>query len=70
MAEDVKKKLKRFGLSGLNKPKRSASGKNSQHVAVRDGGKLKVNTYGEEGDRTDGNAKAGSEPRRERQRTT
>jgi hypothetical protein len=34
---DVKKKLKRFGLSGLNKPKRSPKGKKSHIVAVRDG---------------------------------
>ena len=39
---DVKKKLKRFGLSGLNKPKRSSSGKKSHIVAVRDGDKIKL----------------------------
>ena len=49
MAEDVKKKLKRFGLSGLNKPKRSPSGKKSHIVAVRCDGKVRIIRFGERG---------------------
>jgi len=63
MAEDVKKKLKRFGLSGLNKPKRSASGKKSHIVAVRDGGKVKIIRFGERGASTAGKPKAGESAR-------
>jgi hypothetical protein len=63
MAEDVKKKLKRFGLSGLNKPKRSPSGKKSHIVAVRDGGKVKIIRFGERGASTAGKPKAGESAR-------
>ena len=63
MAEDVKKKLKRFGLSGLNKPKRSPSGKKSHIVAERDGGKVRIIRFGERGARTAGKPKAGESAR-------
>jgi hypothetical protein len=63
MAEDVKKKLKRFGLSGLNKPKRSPKGKKSHIVAVRDGGKVKIIRFGERGASTAGKPKAGESAR-------
>lgn len=52
MAEDVKKKLKRFGLSGLNKPKRSSSGGSSHVVAVRCNGKIKIIRFGQAGVKT------------------
>lgn len=52
MAEDVKKKLARYGLSGLNKPKRSTSGGKSHVVAVRDNGKIKIIRFGQAGVKT------------------
>ena len=52
MAEDVKKKLKQFGLSGLNKPKRSSSGGKSHVVAVRCNGKIKIIRFGQAGVKT------------------
>jgi hypothetical protein len=61
--ESDKKKLKRFGLSGLNKPKRSASGKKSHIVAVRDGGRVKIIRFGERGASTAGKPKAGESAR-------
>jgi hypothetical protein len=60
---DVKKKLKRFGLSGLNKPKRAPSGKKSHIVAVRDGSKIKIIRFGERGASTAGKPKAGESAR-------
>ena len=55
---DVKKKLKRFGLSGLGKPKRTPSHPKKSHiVAVRDGGKVKVIRFGEQGAKTNQNPK-------------
>jgi hypothetical protein len=54
-----KKKLKRYGLSRLNSPKRSASGKKSHVVAVRVGGKIKIIRFGERGASTAGKPKAG-----------
>ena len=59
MAKAIKDKLKRFGLSGLNKPKRSPQGKKSHVVAVRDGGKIKIIRFGERGASTAGKPKAG-----------
>lgn len=52
MSEDVKKKLKRFGLSGLNKPKRSTSGGKSHVVATKCNGKVKIIRFGQAGVKT------------------
>jgi hypothetical protein len=59
LSESDKKKLKRYGLSGLSKPKRSASGKKSHIVAVRVNGKIKIIRFGEKGASTAGKPKAG-----------
>ena len=61
---DVKKKLKRFGLAGLNKPKRTPNHPKKSHiVAVRDGGKVKIIRFGERGASTAGKPKAGESAR-------
>ena len=52
LTESEKAKLKRYGLSGLNKPKRSTSGGSSHVVAVRDGGKIKIVRFGQAGVKT------------------
>ena len=57
--QSLKDKLKRYGLSGLNKPKRSPKGKKSQVVAVRKNGKIKIIRFGERGASTAGKPKAG-----------
>lgn len=59
LSESERSKLKRFGLSGLNKPKRSSSGKKSHIVAVRVNGKIKIIRFGEKGASTAGKPKAG-----------
>jgi len=52
MTDAEKNKLKRYGLSGLNKPKRSTSGKKSHIVAVRDNGRIKIIRFGQAGVKT------------------
>jgi len=52
MTEAEKKKLKRFGLSGLNRPKRSTSGDSSHIVATRVDGKVKIIRFGQAGVKT------------------
>ena len=59
LSESDKKKLKRYGLSGLGKPKRSSSGKKSHVVATRVNGKIKIIRFGERGASTAGKPKAG-----------
>jgi hypothetical protein len=59
MTKSEKSKLKRFGLSGLNKPKRSSSGNKSHVVAVRINGKIRIIRFGERGASTAGKPKAG-----------
>jgi hypothetical protein len=52
MTDAEKNKLKRYGLSGLNKPKRSTSGGKSHVVAVRDNGRIKIIRFGQAGVKT------------------
>lgn len=50
---DIKKKLERYGLSGLNKPKRTPGhGKKSHVVAVKDGDRVKIIRFGQQGVKT------------------
>jgi hypothetical protein len=65
--ERVKNTMKRLGLSGVNKPKRLASGKKSHIVMASwtEGGttKYKVIRFGERGASTAGKPKAGESAR-------
>ena len=55
-----KAKLKRLGLSGLSKPKRTPSHRTKSHVvAVRVGGKIKIIRFGQQGAKTAGKPKPG-----------
>lgn len=55
-----KAKLKRLGLSGLSKPKRTPSHRTKSHVvAVRVGGKVKIIRFGQQGAKTAGKPKPG-----------
>lgn len=59
----VKKKdprLKRAGVSGYNKPKRTPGHKTKSHIVVaRSGGKVKTIRFGQKGAKTAGKPKAG-----------
>lgn len=65
--ERVKSAMKRNGLSGVNKPKRSASGKKSHVVmaSYKEGGtqKYKLIRFGEKGASTAGKPKKGESKR-------
>ena len=65
--ERVKSAMKRNGLSGVNKPKRSASGKKSHVVmaSYKEGGtqKYKLIRFGERGASTAGKPKEGESKR-------
>ena len=54
MAHENRKKalLKKYGLSGVNKPKRTPSHKNKSHVVLaQDGHNLKLIRFGQQGKR-------------------
>ena len=58
MAKDPR--LKRFGLSGYNKPKRTPSHPDKSHVVLaKEGDKIKLIRFGQQGARTAGKPKAG-----------
>ena len=63
LTKSEKAKLKRYGLSGLNKPKRTSSGKKSHIVAVRVGCKIKIIRFGQRGAKTAGKPKPGESAR-------
>ena len=53
-------KLKRYGLSGVNKPKRTPNQPKKSHVVLASqGGKQKLIRFGEQGAKTAGKPKAG-----------
>jgi hypothetical protein len=56
--------LKRAGVSGYNKPKRTPSHPSKSHVVVaKDGNKIKTIRFGEQGASTAGKPKAGESAR-------
>ena len=60
LTKSEKAKLKRLGLSGLSKPKRTPSNRTKSHVvAVRVGGKVKIIRFGQQGAKTAGKPKPG-----------
>ena len=62
--ERIKKKLKRFGLSGVNKPKRTPNHKTKSHIVLAyDGRKYKIIRFGQQGV-----SGAGSNPKTSKQK--
>ena len=56
--------LKRIGVSGYNKPKRTPGHPKKSHVVVaKEGDKIKTIRYGEQGAKTAGKPKAGESQR-------
>lgn len=56
----TKSTLKRLGLSGVNKPKRTPSHPKKSHVVLaKEGSKTKTIRFGEQGAKTAGKPKAG-----------
>ena len=62
--EKEKRLLKRYGLSGLNKPKRTPGHKTKSHIVLaKSGNKVKLIRFGQQGAKT-----AGKPKKRESQR--
>lgn len=60
MAEKKDPRLKRAGVSGFNKPKRTPSHPKKSHVVVaKEGSTVKTIRFGEQGAKTAGKPKAG-----------
>lgn len=56
----IKNKLKKYGLSGVNKPKRTPKHSKKSHIVLaKDGDKVKLIRFGEQGAKTAGKPKAG-----------
>jgi|TARA_B110000285_G_C15129487_1_gene622522 hypothetical protein len=64
MAIEKDSRLKRAGVSGFNKPKRTPSHPKKSHVVVaKEGTKIKTIRFGEQGASTAGQPKAGESAR-------
>jgi len=67
----VKSTMKRLGLSGVNKPKRTPDHPTKSHVVVAsEGGKYKLIRFGEQGASTAGKPKAGESDRMKKKRAS
>ena len=67
----VKSTMKRLGLKGVNKPKRTPDHPTKSHVVmVSEGGKYKLIRFGEQGASTAGKPKAGESDRMKKKRAS
>ena len=71
MRERVKRMLKKHGLSGVNKPKKTPSHPNKSHmVLAKEGDKVKLIRFGEQGAKTAGKPKAGESDKMKKKRAS
>ena len=64
MAREKDPRLKRAGVSGFNKPKRTPSHPTKSHIVVaKEGNKIKTIRFGQQGAKTAGKPKAGESRR-------
>jgi hypothetical protein len=71
MAEKKDSRLKRAGVSGFNKPKRTPSHPTKSHIVVaKVGDKVKTIRFGEQGAKTAGAPKAGESERMKKKRAS
>ena len=67
----VKNLLKKHGLSGVNKPKRTPKHPKKSHIVLaKEGNKVKLIRYGQQGAKTAGKAKAGESDRMKKKRAS
>ena len=67
----VKSTMKRLGLKGVNKPKRTPDHPTKSHVVMAsEGGKYKLIRFGEQGASTAGKPKAGESDRMKKKRAS
>ena len=69
MAKERDPRLKRAGVSGFNKPKRTPQHKTKSHVVVaKEGNTIKTIRFGQQGVKTAGKPKAGESARQKARR--
>jgi hypothetical protein len=69
--ERVKSTMKRLGLKGVNKPKRTPDHPTKSHVVMAsEDGKYKLIRFGEQGAKTAGKPKAGESDRMKKKRAS
>ena len=67
----IKNLLKKHGLSGVNKPKRSPQHPKKSHIVLaKEGNKVKLIRYGQQGAKTAGKPKAGESDRMKKKRAS
>ena len=69
MSKEKDSRLKRAGVAGYNKPKRTPSHKTKSHIVVaKEGSKIKTIRFGQQGVKTAGKPKAGESARQKARR--
>ena len=67
----IKRMLKKHGLSGVNKPKRTPSHPKKSHIVLaKQGDRVKLIRYGQQGAKTAGKPKAGESSRMKKKRAS
>lgn len=67
----IKNLLKKHGLSGVNKPKRTPQHPKKSHIVLaKEGNKVKLIRYGQQGAKTAGKPKAGESDRMKKKRAS
>ena len=71
MANKADPRLKRAGVSGFNKPKRTPNHPKKSHIVVaKEGSQVKTIRFGEQGAKTAGKPKAGEPDRMKKKRAS
>ena len=71
MRNRIKRMLKKHGLAGVNKPKRTPSHPKKSHIVLaKEGDRVKLIRYGEQGAKTAGKPKAGESDRMKKKRAS
>jgi len=71
MAKKADPRLKRAGVSGFNKPKRTPNHPTKSHIVVaKSGDQIKTIRFGEQGAKTAGKPKAGESDRMKKKRAS
>ena len=67
----IKRMLKKHGLAGVNKPKRTPSHPKKAHIVLaKEGDRVKLIRYGQQGAKTAGKPKAGESDRMKKKRAS
>ena len=71
MRNRIKRMLKKHGLAGVNKPKRTPSHPKKSHIVLaKEGDRVKLIRYGQQGAKTAGKPKKGESDRMKKKRAS